>query len=418
MVRTAAYSLQLPSERAALHGLALDCLERQLQPDQREAHVIELADHASLAAEFDETFQARELALLKRAECWTAANYRLHDRLRVNAAIAEHPLAGQRDRSSARLARGHCLRLLGRNEEAGAELQLCLQDPDPAIQTSARNQLAGVHLRSGRHAQALETFKAALQDSSDDSTRARLMANIGLVHFELDEPEACAEYVRQAREIAEATGDPHLQATVLNGEARMLHHAARTVEAREAYNQTLALLGDTGDLHLRASTSANLAELLRVSMGPGVEEAFKVALKLANEVGERVLEKDVVGNYGLLLHSMRRLSEAREYMEQSLEIALELGDETSAGYALSNLFGLLTDLGDTGPAEGALSRALEIAERTGDNRLLSAVLMNRGATKGCLADLERALEHATDELQREQALTTIQEFHAARDRQR
>ena len=109
LVRTAAYSLQLPGDRAKLHAWALDCLEQELTPDQLDSHVLELTEHASFAAEVDATFSPRHLALLKRAEGWTNTNYRLHDRLWINADIANHPLATESERATARVARAHSL---------------------------------------------------------------------------------------------------------------------------------------------------------------------------------------------------------------------------------------------------------------------------------------------------------------------
>src|SRR5690606_34278642 len=102
-----------------------------------------------------------------------------------------------------RLARGHTLRLLGRNDEAAREIREALVCSDPTVLTAARNQLAAVYLRSGRLDEALETFQLALTDCRDEHARVRLMTNVALVQFERGEHEVSSETVRQARSIAE-----------------------------------------------------------------------------------------------------------------------------------------------------------------------------------------------------------------------
>ena len=304
---------------------------------------------------------------------------------------------------------------MGRNEEAVSELEPALTTSDRAVLAAARNQLAGVYLRSGRLDDAKQMFQLALEDSPDDHTRARLLANIALVEFELNELEQSSSSLARARSIADASGDNDLLALVLTNEARMLFHAAKLDAAKSTYLKALELLGGDGNRNARAGLTANLAELLRMSGSPDATAQFETALKLVHEVGERVLEMHTLGNYGLLMHSLKRLPEAKDRLEESMAIAVELGDELSVGYALSNLSGVLADMGDAGGADDSLRRALVIAERQGDNRLMAGALMERGNRRSSLADLERALELAADELQRQQIELAIKDLHAARN---
>jgi tetratricopeptide (TPR) repeat protein len=416
LVQQAAYSLQLPSERGALHGLVVEIFHRLLPGDQLDAHALELAGHAGLAAAGDAAFESRQLELLRTGEKWAGRNYRLAERVAALAAIADHPLAAEPERERANMEKGGALRMLGRHPEAEQVLEAAIKTHDAMLRAQALNQLAAVYLRTGRPAEALRSFTRAhdiFEQSGDARMLARVLGNVALVQFELHQRDACAATLDRAAKAAEAAGDISLKAQVHGHRARLYHHGARLDEAEAEYHKAIALAQEAGDRGTHANAASNLAELQRHRGKPDARERMTTALRLAREVGDRYLEMMTLGNYGLLLKWEGQLDDARRTLELAYAMALELGDRLTSGFTLSNLANLHHSLGNVEACNAAAAGALQVARELKSLRLEAIIHLARGDRNQSRSDLQRAVElarQAGDELIRQDAELSLQEL--------
>lgn len=423
IVRDAAYALQLPSERAVLHGHAFDVLEATLPPDEIDSHAFELAQHAGAAESEMPGYSPKRLDYLVRATRWASANYRYGQLAEAASAVIEHANATPEQRGNAQNELGTSWRVQGRLDDAERLLGDALEALPPGnnlVRCRLLGSLGAVLLRRHRfdESAALMREGAALARSLNEAeAEARMLANLALVQFEAHDPENVAT-LQRAKEVAEGAGATKINALILNHVARMQHHAARFEEAEATYRQAIDASRQAGDRVGEGVASSNLAELLRLSDPKRSLEFMQVALVISRELGDRVLEMNTVGNHGLLLFGMDNLEGAEVSLAHSVSLARELGDMHALGVGLSNLVGLYSELGNFPAGEAAAHEALAAAESLGDlglessvRCLFGAMLIRSGRSEQGLNQLRQAKVLADthgDELERRQVRVTIE----------
>ncbi len=130
----------------------------------------------------------------------------------------------------------------------------------------------------------------------------------------------------------------------------------------------------------RAQSLGNLDEAR-----DALEQSLEIERRLKNERGEAM----VLNSLGGVLRDLGRMDEARDAFEQSLEIGRRLRDERSEMMVLNSLGGVLRDLGRMDEARDAFEQSLEISRRLRDERSERMVLNSLG---GVLRDLGRTDE--------------------------
>ena len=380
IVRDAAYALQLPSERSARHAHAADVLEAELSPDELESHLLELAEHAGFAAETDPTYDTRRLDYLVRATKWAGEAYRYAELEVAATGVIEHPASTSQQKAEARNSLATGYRIQGRFDEAETVLSDGLGAAHgfgPGIKAKLLSALGAVELRKRELDSALEYMGQAVtcaEKAGDGTILVRAIANLALIQFEAGEA-ASRDTLARAGEIAKASGDAKVNALVLSHTGRMLHHAADFAAAEKAYREAIDASRIVGDRAGEAVALSNLAELLRVTDAPGVGEAMTDALKLAREVGDRHLEMNTVGNYGLFLMNSDDFETAEHVLEQSIRIASELGDVHGVVSGLDNLTVLYINTRSFDRADATSLRAIETVS---DERDVAMIRRTRG----------------------------------------
>ena len=91
-------------------------------------------------------------------------------------------------------------------------------------------------------------------------------------------------------------------------------------------------------------------------------------LAIAREIGDRRDEGNALGNLGLAWDDLDEPRKAIEYYEQNLAIAREIGDRRGEGNALGNLGIAWADLGETRKAIEYYEQDLAITREIGDRR--------------------------------------------------
>lgn len=250
VVRDAAYSLQVPSERAELHGFALEILEAIPQLNRR-ALGLELAEHARMAqasGRDEARFANAEREYLKLGADHARFNYD------YTAALA-----------------------------AVERLFELLQD-QPAQRAHAADMTADILQRLGRWAESLEYFEIVHRDSDDPLYRGRALVHLAWVGLDMGrdvealaaEGEALAEsadshqlriafMMFRARQAAEAGGDPtQAMQEIIDYARRTGDHVQELVAGINAaqYEITAGRLAEAA-AHLDAAEALTVAPTMR-----------------------------------------------------------------------------------------------------------------------------------------------------------
>lgn len=324
LLRDAAYELQPPSERAALHRLALAAFEACLPAAALPAHALELAGHARLSEDLreaecryldlgyrhalarDQRGEAitalRRLAglLPERSDARRAALYELAIHQSAVDPAAALPILDECERVSAdeaylgRVLRGRAMTLfsLQRREQARELLRRALHTHEHAgddVELAlTRNAFARIQLEDGRIEEAHVLLRRVLPVTGrmDDSRHhGGALVTLGMAASRLDRHREAESWFRQALEAHERVGPSRYLIASLQGLGRTLRRLDELREALAVLDRCIALCRKCGELGGECTTQYSRGEVLRrLDLEPEARAAFQRALQLAQEL--------------------------------------------------------------------------------------------------------------------------------------
>lgn len=361
-----------PTRRAAVHRRALGRLADATGPAAhraRSTHLESLGDLASAAAE-----------ALRAARA-----------LAVAGALHEADLCFRRARAlggetpEAACEHGDALAAAGRLDEALSAYERAAAGGAPAHGSALRRAraLAG----GGRFPEALAALDGAAAGPEGAFWRGWSLMMAG----RYDEAEACVQAAPEAP--VDRTRRGRLRGTIAwhRGDA-----AGAVVLLREAQSEA----EEAGDPTLRAEVEMSLATALGLS-GAGAEavEGYRRASAGFRRAGRVAQVARCQNNLAIEEYQAGRWEAARLGWETYLDLSQRLGDPTEELLGHNNLGMLWKDRGELARAEGAFTRALEIARARGLRRLEAMALGNRGEARALAGD-----QAAGDDLERAESL--------------
>lgn len=400
LVREAAYGMQLLTRQHALHSLALDAME-SLYADDLDSHLGELAYHAERAslglkaygylvqaahgaADVYQNFQAidylsRALALNPSDDL--AAEFDL-----LEERVELHSRTGNRTEQLRDLERmGALAKQLGeegrfvRVWSLQSLYHIVLAEYPEAIQFAERT-IAGARgsseveaplvayntwsislLRLGRVRTAVKVAREGLElarSRKNQYYEGLALNSLGMIAHEEEDAGAAEDYLRQAKEVAEAINDNALKARVLTN------------------------LGNTAGF-LRKDYSAARRYY---------EEVYSILL----ERGERNAQALVLLNWAWVAGVLGDFTASRAYNSEALAISREIGNLHTEAYSLINLSAVMSIQGDSQEALEAAQQASRITRRTGDRAGESWALLNMGHAYLAAGELDKADESYSD----------------------
>lgn len=398
LLRDAAYQLQPPEARAALHECALRSMEhvadgRNAMLDQFAA---ELAVHArearENAAEPRPDLTRAELAYLQRAADRARDDYRHGDAARHYAAIAEHPASGQLQAHSARVEHGRVLRFSGNPEAAVRVLTraaaLAREAGMPREAAEALGSLSSVLAMTGRVDDALaaqhQSTACARQLQDLPAIAAALSNHAGLCLLTGRREEAL-ELMRQSLEVHPGrTPQESLKRRATM--AFCLLELDRTSEAEPLLHSALEAYESAGNLRAVSEMLSHLAHLNdQTGRGIEAEALIRRALELKQKLGDRYGEGIALSALGGIQSRLGRSAEAAATIRAALLIHRETGNRRSEGIAMSNLASVLNDMGETAQSLQLFEAALAI-HRQVRNRVSEGVALGNIAAQHLAAD--------------------------------
>ena len=354
ILRHAAYDLQTPQLRAALHAMALEIMEGIASKSSApEAWCEELADHArnALNAEgYDnDDLLTRELKYLRSAAVHESGLWHNDVAVSLRERIWKHTKAGAADKFNALREAMEVLVRSGRPNEAPqlADLALELAEQDGS-----------------------EPWRSEAQ-----ALKAQALGVMG----RYDEAETLN---RQSMAGAEASGDVSLQGRILTNIASVAQARGKWEESESAARRAWELLSDSGNDAAAARSKLYIGDSCwHQGKLTEAEQHFRTALesycRLRNLGGEATARDHL----GSLLRELGRDQEARHEHEQAARIYSDIGDTLGYGSAISNLATNATDLNE---ARRHRLKADELFRSAGATYL-------EGVGQGNLATIERRL---------------------------
>ncbi len=266
-----------------------------------------------------------------------------------------------------RFERAHCLRLLGRTEEAielftALDREYTAQAPNREL-ADILNQLGTLYIRSDSPDIARTTLERglAVADAVESAeAQAKLLLNLAI----LEKGRANLE-----------------EATALLGRSQLAYQAA-------GYDSPPGYVYNT--LSNIAMTEGRYAD---------AEGHLSRALAAWRNVGNKRLEAMALNNYGYLRRRQGRLDEAEPFHLQSLELREAIGDRVGVGRIRGMLAVLYLDRGDLVLAHASAAEALTIAREARDRLFEGTALAQLGEvelTQGAWAAAARHLKEARE----------------------
>jgi tetratricopeptide (TPR) repeat protein len=315
---------------------------------------------------------------------------------------------------------GLVLQTLGRPDEAEKNFRQALdlnrKLGDPGAVAVTLGNLGALALSRGRYSRAMRLYTEAadLAARHRDEPWAAEQREIALVNqgVVLEKVGAYREALRLYRELlAEGRAlDPRRRAALLVNTGVIYRNLGDPVSAVESFRKAVAAYGETGDLAALSNAWLNLgiARHLNLERPGEAEAAFREALRLARESGDRTEEVQDLFYLGRLLLEQGRLAEAEEVFGRCLAVAEASGSAEGRWSAREGLGRIAAAQGDLTGALARLEEALAVIERVrsglerdswragyfGDKRAVYAaavdVLWRRGEAERAFGIVQRA----------------------------
>ena len=296
----------------------------------------------------------------------------LADRLGVDAGyLANGVSADERGRVDAALARADALLEARRNDEALEELEriraAVLATGLSELETRALSSEATIRIRRGevREAIALLERARALTEGSgfSDVERADVIFRLGVGRYKLNSIQTAIGLFDEALKLAERSEirSDQLRSNILAWRSRCYRRRRDLEAAREDVERALELAESLNDKRTAADV------YFQASIIADREGHWILARSYAERARAAYEELSDRGNLGRLLNNLGGLNfllghpeEAVELLKDAVRIALEVGDDVEAAYAVNGIAQVHLRTGDAARAEEHARHALEL----------------------------------------------------------
>jgi tetratricopeptide (TPR) repeat protein len=296
----------------------------------------------------------------------------LADRLGVDAGyLANGVDADERGRVEAALARSDALLEARRNEEALEELErvraAVLATGLPELETRLLSSEATLRIRSGEVRQAIALLERARELSEgsgfSDIERADVLFRLGVARYKLNSIQTAIGLFDEALKLSERSQirSDQLRSNILAWRSRCYRRRRDLEAAREDVERALELAESLNDKRIAADV------YFQASIIADREGHWVLARSYAERAKAAYEELSDRSNLGRLLNNLGGLNfllghpdEAVELLKDAVRIALEVGDDVEAAYAVNGIAQVHLRTGDAARAEEHARHALEL----------------------------------------------------------
>jgi predicted ATPase len=227
---------------------------------------------------------------------------------------------------------------------------------------------------------------------------AELLNNIGIIYMEQGKYRRCLNYFRQSLSSAKKFGESKLIAKVLNNLGATCYNLGKYDLAESYYREALELgrkIGDEISMYHRLHNLGDIAQR-KGEFAKALDynlQTLDLAKRADLPIGGPLL------SIGVVDLEMGRYSEAKEYLEKSLEAAEQTKDKALQAETLLNLGKLYTSFRQKRYSEQYLTKSLKLWKKMQDKGLLvsfycdaALIKLRNGHSKEGLKFLDKAKE--------------------------
>lgn len=259
--------------------------------------------------------------------------------------------------------------------------------------------------RAGRTREAREQYESALRSLDARNAcalAAKLLRWIAWTHSTEGDAQAALDTLEAAEAAASACGDIAALASVLNMRAGTFYGLGDLDEARELFERVRALAVRSRDRKLEAIADQNLGSVSSIR-GDLVEALARFQASLANfeALDETSYLGPLLNNIGRLQSELGQVEEAEAALARARSLCVEEDDLHHLVIVEVNRARLMLKGGEPVRALRTAEEARELSTTTGDDRWVGEILLvcgsahqDLGNAEVALAFLERALELA------------------------
>lgn len=365
VLREAAYQIQLPSERARLHELALALIEniaggrppspppldeiesQKPVPHPSDAFALELSVHAAgaLGSPPSKSMTQALRLYLRRAAEFAEQHFKIEDAILLWQKFAEVESAN---------ARGQALRRAGY-----------------------------VAHKSGRLAQAESLYDSAValhRASGDRRLEGIALGTLAIAYDNTGRVDRAEGIYEQALVIHREVGNRRHEGATLENLAALLEKTGRREYALDAHQKALAIFREIRDSRYECIALSNLSGLyLNAGDGEQGERFARQAQDIAQKHGFLDLQGATWGHIANAADLRNMRVAAQENHHRAIAIFRQIGSMMQEGVAVSNLGASHLEAGEFPEAEEHLHRALAIHREVGNRRFEGVTLNSIGS---------------------------------------
>jgi eukaryotic-like serine/threonine-protein kinase len=258
--------------------------------------------------------------------------------------------------------------------------------------SEALYDLADLHERAGRFAQARDALAKVLERDPKYTEALRAMAR---VEIRRGNPEAAFDPLNRALAVTKSTENLESKANLFQAIGIAYKQIQKPDEALRCYQQSLEIKQKLG---LKRGTASSLGEIGQVQAMrgnfPEAEQAFRDALGLLRELGDKAGLSSVLVNFGSFLNEdVGRPDEGLPLLREALQIRRETGNTSGEALVLNNLGAYYQAKGQFDQAQTHFELALKIREKGGASRDIADALHNLGETLLRRGQYDRSQAH-------------------------
>jgi len=377
LLREAAYSLQAPSARAALHRAALELLEElAARSGESDSWAEELAYHARAAQSGQPgnstALHGRELHWLRRAAAYASRTWANDVALESWQRLAEHPGTTAADRVRANTQLAEVLMRTGAPARAEKPIAAAMSQLEACQDLTLRGECLAMRARLlvvlGRYPEAREQCRHAfeLAREAGPATFGQLCNVAAQAAASMGDWRDAEARIREAMAALDPARDPGVGARATMHLADFLWRQGKLPDAEKVFRDAIALARRSGNPGIEASSLDHLASLQRELGHPAAaRENHHQARELYTQVGDTVGVASTMVNLATLDQGEGRLEAARQSLLGAIAHFRAAGTVTLEGIALGNLGGVTRKLGRLTESAAAYERARALLARAG-----------------------------------------------------
>ena len=263
----------------------------------------------------------------------------------------------------------------------------------------------------GWYQEGEETFRWAAERTSDERLLGLLLGRQGHFSSKLGKQEQAKALHRRSIAMLRRSGVPDQAALSLYGLGTIAYQEGDYTSAERLLRRCGQLYRDTGSafgLALCLNDLGNVA--LMQGRDADAERRFRKSLALRTEIDDQAGRARCLTNLGIIADHRHDLEEARRCFEQSLAAARDAADRKSVATALNNLGVLARRLGEESTpqllteARQFLQEALEVYEEIGSRGGATLTLYNLGDVACLREEYEASEAYYVEAARRAQAI--------------